>query len=74
MIRDFFSWLWTEVVRWRTLLFNGLGVVIVAIAPLLGAPELMAVVPPEYQKYLIAAAFLVNYWMRPRPAAIKKGE
>ena len=63
--------LWTEIVRWRTLLFNGIGAFLFAIAPLLGAPELLAVVPAGYQKYLILTVFLVNYWMRPRPAAIK---
>lgn len=64
--------IWETIVRWRTLIFNGLGAVVVAIAPLLGAPELLAVIPPEYQKYLILAVFVVNYWMRPRPAVMKK--
>ena len=63
--------LWHQIVVWRTALFNGVGVVLVAIAPLLGAPEILAVVPAGYQKYLILTVFLVNYWMRPRPAAIK---
>ena len=64
--------LWLQIVRWRTLLFNGIGTLIVAVAPLLGAPELLAVVPPGYQKYLIAAVFIINYWMRPRAAVVKK--
>jgi hypothetical protein len=63
--------LWTEIVRWRTLLFNGIGAFLFAIAPLLGAPELLAVVPAQHQKWLILAVFIVNYWMRPRPAATK---
>lgn len=64
--------IWETIVRWRTLLFNGAGAFIVAVAPLLGAPEILAIVPPENQKYLIAAVFLINYWMRPRPAVIAK--
>ena len=64
--------LWLEIVRWRTLLFNGIGAFLFAIAPLLDAPELLAVVPPQHQKWLILTVFLVNYWMRPRPAAVKQ--
>ncbi len=64
--------IWETIVRWRTLIFNGAGAAIVWLAPLLGAPELMAVVPPQYQKYLMLAVFLINYWMRPRPAVLPK--
>lgn len=64
--------LWDTIARWRTLLFNAIGAFIFAIAPLLGAPELLAVIPQEYQKYLILVVFVVNYWMRPRPAVLKK--
>ncbi len=63
--------LWAQVVRFRTWLVNGAGFFLVAILPLLGAPEVMAVIPPQYQKYVIAAAFIVNIWMRPRPAVVK---
>ena len=64
--------LWEAVVRFRTWLFNGVGFVLLALLPLLGAPEIMAVIPPDLQKYIIAAAFIINIWMRPRPAAVKK--
>ena len=68
------AWLdsvWFQVKRFRTWLVNGAGLFIVAILPLLGAPEIMAVIPPGYQKYVIAAAFALNLWMRPRPAVVK---
>ncbi|MBN9347138.1 MAG: hypothetical protein J0I48_13215 [Devosia sp.] len=63
--------LWLQIVRLRTWLVNGAGVFIVTVLPLLGAPEIMAVIPPGYQKYVIAAAFVLNIVMRPRPAAVK---
>jgi hypothetical protein len=63
--------LWTQLVRFRTWLVNGAGFILVAVLPLLGAPEIMAVIPPGYQKYVIAAAFVLNIWMRPRPAVVK---
>jgi hypothetical protein len=63
--------LWETVVRFRTWLFNGVGFVLLALLPLLGAPEIMSVIPEGYQKYVIALAFIINIWMRPRPAVIK---
>jgi hypothetical protein len=64
--------LWESLVRFRTWLFNGIGALVILILPLLGAPEVMAVIPPEHQKWVIAAAFIINLWMRPRPAVIAK--
>lgn len=63
--------LWDQLVRLRTWLVNGAGLLIVTILPLLGAPEIMAVIPPGYQKYVVAAALIINIWMRPRPAVVK---
>jgi hypothetical protein len=63
--------LWDFIVRWRTRLFNGIGALLVLIAPLLGAPEVQAVIPPKYLPYVIAAVFIINFWMRPRVAATK---
>jgi len=60
--------LWDTIVRWRTALFNGIGGFVVLILPLLGAPEIMAIIPGEYHKYVYAGVFLVNWWMRPRAA------
>lgn len=59
---------WDFLVRWRTRLFNGVGAFLVLIAPLLGAPEVQAIIPPKYLPYVIAAVFIINFWMRPRVA------
>ena len=64
--------IWEAIVRWRTALFNGIGAFLVAVAPLLGAPEILAIIPPKYVPYAMAAVFLINWWMRPRPAVMKK--
>lgn len=64
--------LWVHVLRLRTWLVNGAGLFIVTVLPLLGAPEIMAVIPTGYQKYVVAAALIINVWMRPRPAVVKK--
>jgi uncharacterized membrane protein YhaH (DUF805 family) len=62
---------WLTVVRWRTALFNGIGAFLVAVAPILGAPEIVAIIPPKYIPYAMAAVFLINWWMRPRAAVTK---
>lgn len=66
-----FSRLWDFLVRWRTWLTNVAGAVLLALPDvlfLLHSPELMAVLPPGYQKWLGLALLIVNIWMRPRPA------
>jgi len=64
--------IWETLVRWRTWAVN-LGFTILLIIPdILNTPEVLAVIPSGYQKYVIAAAFLVNIWLRPRPAVMKK--
>lgn len=63
--------LWDFVVRMRTWLLNVGGAVLLALPDLLfllQAPELMAVLPPGYQKWLALALLVINIWMRPRPA------
>ena len=62
---------WEFIVRARTWIVNMLGAALVFL-PLLGAPEVMAVIPEGYQKYVIALAFIINIWMRPRLAVVKK--
>lgn len=64
---NFVVWL----IKFRTWLFNGIGGFVVLILPLLGAPEIMALLDPTQQKWVIAAAFVINIWMRPRPAVTK---
>lgn len=63
--------LWLALVRFRTWLFNGGLLMLLVILPdLLNAPEILAIIPVEYQRYVIAAALIINIWMRPRPAVI----
>lgn len=58
------------VVRFRTWIVN-LAITVALIAPsLLNAPEILAIVPAEYHRWVLAAAFLINIWMRPRPAVL----
>lgn len=66
-----FSRLWDILVRWRTWLINVFGAVLLALPDLLmflHSPELMAVLPPGWQKWLALGLLILNVWMRPRPA------
>lgn len=58
------------VIRFRTWLANLFFAVLIVAPDLLNAPEVIAVIPAEYQRWVIAAGFLLNIWMRPRPAVI----
>ena len=69
------AWLakaWEWIVVQRTRLFNLIGAGVVLLAPVLGAPEIQAVIPKQYMPYVIAGVFLINLWMRPRPAVVKQ--
>ena len=71
------SRLWDFLVRWRTRLFNLVGLVLLAlsspevwglISSVLGAPEVRAIIPPQWLPWVAFAAFAINLWMRPRLA------
>lgn len=64
--------IWETLVRWRTWVVNTVAALMIVLPDLLNAPEVIAVIPAEYQKYVFVAALLINVWMRPRPAVIKK--
>lgn len=64
--------LWDFLVRFRTWLVNAGFVLLMFIPDILNQPEVLAVIPDAYDKYIIAAAFLVNIWLRPRPADRKR--
>lgn len=64
--------IWTTLVRWRTWLVNVAGAALIILPDLLSAPEILAVIPAGYQKYIIAGVFLLNIWMRPRPAVMAR--
>lgn len=62
---------WETLVRWRTWLVNLFASLLIVLPELLNAPEVLAVIPVEYQKYVFVAALLLNILMRPRAAAVK---
>jgi len=66
-----FKDLWIAIVRFRTWLVNGIGAALILLPELLNAPEVLAVIPQQYQKYVFVAALLINIWLRPRPAVVK---
>ena len=59
-------------IRFRTWLVNLLAAALIVLPELLNAPEVLAVIPPSYQKWVFLAALLLNIWMRPRPAVMAK--
>lgn len=62
--------IWETIVRLRTWVFN-IVLALLFIAPeILNSPEILAIIPAEYQRWFLVAAFLVNIWMRPRPAVL----
>ena len=59
-----------SIARWRTWVINLL-LAFATLAPeILNAPEILALVPQEYQRLFLAALFLLNIWLRPRPAVL----
>lgn len=64
--------IWEALVRFRTWVVNMFAAALILLPELLNAPEVIAVVPIQYQKYVFVAALLLNIWMRPRPAVMKK--
>ncbi len=60
--------IWDFLVRFRTWVVNLGGALLIFLPDLLSAPEILAVIPAGYQKYVIAGVFILNIWMRPRPA------
>lgn len=60
------------VARWRTWIVNAFLAVFTLAPEILNSPEILAIVPGEYQRYFLAGLFLLNIWMRPRPADLPK--
>lgn len=63
--------IWDTLVRWRTWLVNVFASLLIVLPELLNAPEVLAVIPVQYQKYVFVGALLLNILMRPRAAAAK---
>ena len=62
--------LWITLVRWRTYVVNGVLALMFILPEVLNSPEFLAIIPAEYQRWFLVAAFLLNVAMRPRPAAL----
>ncbi len=58
------------VVRFRTWIVNLVLTLAVIVPDLLNSPEILAIVPAEWQRWVIASAFILNIWIRPRPAVL----
>lgn len=56
--------------RWRTYIVNIALALAFAMPEILNSPEVLAVIPAEWQRWFLVAAFLANIWMRPRPAVL----
>lgn len=56
--------------RWRTWIVNGFLALLTVLPEVLNAPEILAVVPQDYQRMFLAGLFLLNIWLRPRPAVL----
>jgi hypothetical protein len=63
--------IWETLVRWRTYFLNIILALLFVAPEVLNSPEILAIIPAEYQRWFLAAAFLANIWMRPRAAATK---
>lgn len=62
---------WRTLARWRTWLVNVTLALALALPEVANSPEVLAVLPAEYQRWFLVGAFLVNIWLRPRPAVLK---
>lgn len=63
--------IWETLVRWRVYFVNITLALAFILPEVLNSPEILAIIPHEYQRWFLVAAFLVNIWMRPRPAATR---
>lgn len=58
------------VIRLRTWIVNLALALLVLLPEIANSPEILALVPQEFQRYFLAGLFLLNIWMRPRPAVL----
>ncbi len=63
--------IWEILTRWRTWIVNSFGVALLLLPELLNAPEIIAIIPQHYQKYVFAGALVLNILMRPRKALVQ---
>lgn len=58
------------IIRLRTWIVNLALALVVLLPEIANSPEILAIVPKEFQRYFLAGLFLLNIWMRPRPAVL----
>lgn len=58
-----------SAIRFRTWIVDLLSVLVTLAPEILNSPEIL--LPQEWQRYFLAALFLLNIWMRPRPAVLR---
>lgn len=58
------------VIRLRTWIVNLALALLVLLPEIANSPEILAIVPKDFQRYFLAGLFLLNIWMRPRPAVL----
>lgn len=69
-MRHYLSRAYEFLVRFRTWVVNIFAAILIVLPDMLDAPEILAVVPEEYHRYVFLAALVLNVWMRPRPAVM----
>ena len=69
-VRETLARVWETLVRWRTLILGWLFAAAAALPSLLGAPEVLAIIPAEYRSYAVAAGFILIWLTRPRAAVL----
>lgn len=57
------------LIRWRTWFLNVTLALAFILPEVLNSPEILAIIPKDYQRWFLVVAFLLNIWMRPRPAS-----
>lgn len=69
-MKALFTKLAKALARWRTWVVNSLLALAVVAPEIINSPEILAVVPREWQRWFLVGVFLLNIWMRPRPAVL----
>lgn len=59
---------WDALIRFRNYVVTLIGAALLFLPDLLAAPELLAVIPEQYHKWVFLATLLVNLAIRPWPA------
>jgi hypothetical protein len=66
--KRFISTVWDKTVRFRTWLFNAAVAFLILAPELIGAPEVILLIPEELRPWAAAFVVIANIIMRPWPA------